>query len=159
MFQAAFASSNLRQLHLCRSKLLHLVSVPGLRRAIPTALRVAWCRTFPAGKSRTASKKKSIPGKQVAKSEPGDRRDLTAYHDEAATMGVRAFNLLIELLRSLQDRNVITIQDGLQIMSASLHPPIIPGASRPFEMSEHVRSRLSEEIGIWVDKHKQKPTG
>jgi hypothetical protein len=72
---------------------------------------------------------------------------------------VLAFNLIVELVRNPRGKNVIAIQDGLQFMSTSLHPPIVPDVSPPFEMSEHVRSRLSGDIGLWAEKREQEPTG
>jgi hypothetical protein len=48
--QGSLDSSSLRQPDLYILNRLRLIMAPSSRTFIPTALGIAWCRTFPAGK-------------------------------------------------------------------------------------------------------------
>jgi hypothetical protein len=72
-----------------------------------------------------------------------------AEHDlDAESMGVAAFNMLLELLKRLEKKGGITKEDALGVINATYGRPQIPGRSPPLELSQRVRDLLVGEVQI-----------
>jgi hypothetical protein len=74
---------------------------------------------------------------------------------DAESMGVAAFNMLLELLKRLEKKGQIDREDVLVVIGATNQRPQIPGRLPPFDLSQRTRDRLLGEVQF----RNQKPTG
>jgi hypothetical protein len=68
---------------------------------------------------------------------------------DAESMGVAAFNMLLELLKRLEKKGgAFTKDDAMEVIRAAFHLPQIPGRLPPFDLSQRIRDRLLGEIQL-----------
>jgi hypothetical protein len=78
---------------------------------------------------------------------------MTEYDPkDGEAAGIAAFNMVLELMRSIGERGKFEKGDALKVLNCVTQRPPMPGTSPPYQVTKHIQERLLGEVHWWNEK-------